>query len=175
MMPNVSGQIEYAGFVLYLSVPMIELRQSPTPLHQMLAHNMTHAVGVTTDPHAEGAEDFMDLVMEAAEDFMEHISIEVAVGTAAVGILVWEGGATINAQHEVSFHGTVRRPTAEDFAAYRAIIEREDVEAKAGALEHAQHCRSCAEKMGLDTSTIPEGPPGDSPHAVWFFRDVGEA
>lgn len=177
MMSNVSGQIEYTGFVLYLSVPMVELRESPTPLHQMLTQNLAHAVGITTDLNEDGAEEFLDLVVESPEEFMEHFTSQVPAGLAAVGILVWEGGATINAQQEVTFSGTVRRPSPEDLATYATIIEREDEEAKAGMEEHAKHCRHCAAKLGLDPSTVTDDEEGMPPrrHAVWFVRNVGEA
>src|SRR5210317_359172 len=97
-MPNISGQIEYSGFTLFLSVPMVELRQSPTPIHQMLAQSMEHAVGITTDPEAEGSDDFVNLIVDFAENFMEHVMDSMPAGTPAIGMIVWEGGATIDSQ-----------------------------------------------------------------------------
>lgn len=178
MMPNVSGQIEYTGFTLFLAVPMVELRQNPTVLHQMLANSMSHSVGITFDADAEGATDFVDMVVDCADEFMEHVMEVIPVGIPALGMIVWEGGATINAQKEVSFHGTVRRPTAEDFTLYGDIMTRIDADARDQALEHAKTCRRCAEKMGLDPSEVHEDEsedPDSRPHAVWFIRDVGEA
>lgn len=177
----VSGQITYEGYTLFLLLPMVELRQGH-PLLQMLDKGTS--LGFLFDPEAEGATDFVDLIPNNMAAFVASLRESVPPGMPMVGIVVWEGGGVVQHDGEVTFEGTVRRPTPEDFAHLAEFTARMDSEAQEQFMEHALHCHDCAKRAGIEPIDNSQG--GDDeddeddeeshhPPGIWVVGRPGEA
>lgn len=177
-MPTVSGTIRFKDFTVFITAPHVELRRAvPHPGLQQILSQLGPALGLITDMDADGAPRVLDLLTENVQAFVEHLHAAMPAAQPIVGLSVWQGGLTVDAEGGVLFEGVVRRPTTSDYGALEDLLGRIDAEAQKDALEHAKKCRGCAEKMGLDPSEVEEGDEEVDPgvHLVRFGITPGEA
>jgi len=175
-MPEATGQIRFSDYTVFITVPMAELRpgiQMPEQLQDMF--DSRASLGLILDPETDAAERVLRLISNSADEFMEHLSEHIPVGTALQGMIVWKGDLILNPDGELLFEGTAERPTVEDLEAYRDMITRMDKVAIAQHREHAKHCSECAKRMGLDPSEVLDDAESEGHDGVWISNEVGEA
>jgi len=149
-MPSVSGQIEFKDYTVFFTVPMVELQAGNLPAFL----NSGRGIGLITDARADGFRNVLELIHDNAGTFLESMREDSQALMNAVGITVWQGDLVLAPDGTVTFNGTVRRPTPEDFALLGEINTHLDIEGERQAMEHARRCPQCAEQMGLDPNEV---------------------
>ena len=176
VMPTVTGEIRFKGFILYMFVAVAEIRSEPALPFLPQGRGM----GLFTDPLVEDGRRLIHLIHDNPDEFMEHLSDISAPGANAIGLRVWEGDVLLLADGTIEFKGKVRRPTGDDYVKLSEIQEFIDKVASETAWEHAKHCKACAAKLGMNPDLVEDDDDEDDFEGsigatLWPPRGCGEA
>jgi len=152
-MPSVSGQINYNDLTVYINSPSVVLKgpsaiMAPPPIQALIERSLM-GLQITLDTGDLTTVQFLDVLSDSYEEFGRHLSEKADLFLCSAGMLVWKGSASVDAQGEITFEGSLTRLKGEDYAAYADMLSRLDAMEREQMLEHAKQCPHCATRLGV--------------------------
>ena len=112
--------------------------------------DLLNGTAVIFDTTTVDGQRFLNLLQANQKPFLAHAFDQLAFAASRIGMWVWKGTATVNAQGETSFDGTFRRPRQEDYIEFEELMTRFDKIARDEKIEHAKTCQKCALRLGME-------------------------